>query len=106
MVCSWLVQLVHHANTIQSLFGRHAVLAALGLRPSAAAATVLDSGYTGFEPTFKAMWADNADVLSQLYSGTGALKTDFTRSVAAPHSLRLVTLTTRSRAMILFTDVD
>ncbi len=65
----------------QSLFGRHAVLAALGLRPKSARATVLDSGFPEFEPTFKAMWADNADVLSNLYSGTGALKTDFTRWV-------------------------
>lgn len=67
-------------NVVQSLFGRHAVLAALGLRPKSARATVLDSGFPEFEPTFKAMWADNADVLSNLYSGTGALKTDFTRT--------------------------
>ena len=26
------------------------------------------------------MWADNANVVSQAYSGTGALKTDFTRT--------------------------
>ena len=28
---------------------------------------------------FKNMWADNADACSVQYSGTGALKTDFTR---------------------------
>ena len=32
-----------------------------------------------FEFIFKNMWADNADACSTQYSGTGALKTDFTR---------------------------
>lgn len=32
-----------------------------------------------FESVFRNMWADNADVVSKSYSGTGALKTDFTR---------------------------
>ncbi|CAG0886914.1 unnamed protein product [Darwinula stevensoni] len=34
----------------------------------------------GFEQLYKAMWADNADFLSVQYTGTGALKTDFTRT--------------------------
>lgn len=33
-----------------------------------------------FESLFKSVWADNADVISIQYSGTGALKTDFTRT--------------------------
>lgn len=33
-----------------------------------------------FESVFKAVWADNADLISLQYSGTGALKTDFTRT--------------------------
>lgn len=33
-----------------------------------------------FEYLFKNVWADNADVISTQYSGTGALKTDFTRT--------------------------
>lgn len=32
------------------------------------------------EVVFQNLWADNADALSLLYSGTGALKTDFTRT--------------------------
>jgi len=32
-----------------------------------------------FVVIFRNMWADNADVVSKSYSGTGALKTDFTR---------------------------
>lgn len=33
-----------------------------------------------FEHLFRNIWADNADVVSKSYSGTGALKTDFTRT--------------------------
>ncbi|KAG0209131.1 hypothetical protein BGX33_005829 [Mortierella sp. NVP41] len=33
-----------------------------------------------FESDFRNVWADNADVISCAYSGTGALKTDFTRT--------------------------
>ena len=33
-----------------------------------------------FEHLFRNVWADNADVVSRAYSGTGALKTDFTRT--------------------------
>jgi hypothetical protein len=34
----------------------------------------------GLESLFKSVWADNADLISVQYSGTGALKTDFTRT--------------------------
>lgn len=33
-----------------------------------------------FRTLFRNVWADNADVVSRSYSGTGALKTDFTRT--------------------------
>ncbi|MCJ1425332.1 hypothetical protein MMC29_003220 [Sticta canariensis] len=33
-----------------------------------------------FQALFRNVWADNADVVSRSYSGTGALKTDFTRT--------------------------
>jgi hypothetical protein len=33
-----------------------------------------------FDQVFKHVWADNGDVLSTIYSGTGALKGDFTRT--------------------------
>ncbi|KAI4500618.1 hypothetical protein M0802_004210 [Mischocyttarus mexicanus] len=36
--------------------------------------------HPSFENLFKQIWADNADVVSVQYSGTGALKTDFTRT--------------------------
>ena len=46
---------------------------------------VLDAGealdvHKAFETMFRNSWADNADVVSRAYSGTGALKTDFTRT--------------------------
>lgn len=46
---------------------------------------VLKSGETAdddeaFRFLFRNIWADNADVVSKSYSGTGALKTDFTRT--------------------------
>ncbi|KAI1315426.1 hypothetical protein EDD11_000814 [Mortierella claussenii] len=36
--------------------------------------------FEAFEFLFRNVWADNADVVSCAYSGTGALKTDFTRT--------------------------
>jgi len=36
--------------------------------------------YPEFEHVLKNVWADHADVVSLQYSGTGALKTDFTRT--------------------------
>uniref|UniRef100_A0A0B7AAQ3 Phosphatidylinositol-3-phosphatase SAC1 n=1 Tax=Arion vulgaris TaxID=1028688 RepID=A0A0B7AAQ3_9EUPU len=35
---------------------------------------------TNFEFVFKNVWADNADIISKEYAGTGAMKTDFTRT--------------------------
>ena len=35
---------------------------------------------SAFQDFFRNVWADNADVVSKSYSGTGALKTDFTRT--------------------------
>ncbi len=32
----------------------------------------------------KNVWADNADIMSKQYTGTGALKTDYTRTGTAP----------------------
>jgi hypothetical protein len=32
----------------------------------------------------KNVWADNADIMSKQYTGTGALKTDYTRTGTTP----------------------
>lgn len=66
-------------NVVQSMLARTALnrqLTDLG---------VLSHGETftsdvEFEFLFRKLWADNADVVSKSYSGTGALKTDFTRT--------------------------
>ncbi|KAF7506380.1 hypothetical protein GJ744_011846 [Endocarpon pusillum] len=66
-------------NVVQSMLGRWILTRQL-----------IDSGILqpgqscsddpAFEDLFRNMWADNADVVSNSYSGTGALKTDFTRT--------------------------
>ena len=35
---------------------------------------------SGFQEIYRNVWADNADMISVQYAGTGALKTDFTRT--------------------------
>jgi hypothetical protein len=35
---------------------------------------------SSFDPVFKNTWADNADACAKQYAGTGALKTDYTRT--------------------------
>lgn len=66
-------------NLVQSMLGRWALdrmLRDLGvLEPGQSATNDLS-----FEHLFRNVWADNADVVSRSYSGTGALKTDFTRT--------------------------
>ncbi|KAI5309725.1 hypothetical protein KEM55_002554, partial [Ascosphaera atra] len=77
-------------NVVQSMLARWALdrqLTDLGvLRPGTTAfPPVSVSGNTdtpepGFPHLFRNVWADNADAVSKTYSGTGALKTDFTRT--------------------------
>jgi len=64
-------------NVVQSLLARRSLLSQLGKTDFQ---NPLDSGYPAFERVFKGLWADNADALSIFYTGTGALKTDFTRT--------------------------
>jgi len=82
-------------NVVQSVFARAAALEAAGAAGAARAAagaggdvgaagnaggSVLTSPFPAFEAGFNHAWADNADALSLAYTGTGALKTDFTRT--------------------------
>lgn len=65
-------------NVVQSMLGRYILsrmLIDLGLMSQGESAEEDKS----FEFLFRNVWADNADVVSKSYSGTGALKTDFTR---------------------------
>lgn len=69
-------------NVVQSLFARHAALAPIpgALDRAKTGKTLLSSTYAVFDTKFNNLWADNADAISILYSGTHALKTDFTRT--------------------------
>lgn len=65
-------------NVVQSMIGRFILsrmLVDLGLMREGESA----EEDKAFEFLFRNVWADNADVVSKSYSGTGALKTDFTR---------------------------
>jgi len=69
-------------NVVQSVLGRnmlHRQLAALklSLRPTGEAFQPFSEP---LEDCFRMFWTNNADELSKLYSGTPALKTDFTRT--------------------------
>ncbi|KAL0277627.1 UNVERIFIED_CONTAM: hypothetical protein PYX00_004852 [Menopon gallinae] len=73
------IDCLDRTNVVQSLLARRNLTAVLQkmriLRPDQ---RVEDQ--PGLEELFKNIWADNADVLSIEYSGTPALKTDFTRT--------------------------
>lgn len=66
-------------NVIQSMLGR------FSLNRMLHDTKILGKGESAqedvsFESLFRNVWADNADTVSKAYSGTGALKTDFTRT--------------------------
>lgn len=66
-------------NVVQTMLGRWALTRQLNdigaLKPGESA-----DDDRAFQSLFRNIWADNADVVSKSYSGTGALKTDFTRT--------------------------
>lgn len=66
-------------NVVQSMLGRWTLTRMLiDLNVIRAGESAQDD--QTFEHLFRNVWADNADVVSKSYSGTGALKTDFTRT--------------------------
>lgn len=68
-------------NVVQSVFGRQNILSILRRRGIKFLSNdVFCPLPGGFEQHFRNIWTDNADQLSILYSGTPALKTDFTRT--------------------------
>ena len=67
-------------NVVQSMFARHVLdrmFEDLNLMPRGS--TFRDED-PSFEVLFRNIWADNADTVSSAYSGTGAMKTDVTRT--------------------------
>lgn len=70
------IDCLDRTNVVQSMLAKRALVDALGkmgiLRRL--------EDHPSYEQLFKNVWADNADIISTQYSGTGALKTDFTRT--------------------------
>lgn len=66
-------------NVVQSLLASENiqdVLSAFGILKEGQRISQQDQ----FQVIFRNVWADHADLLSKQYAGTGALKTDFTRT--------------------------
>lgn len=73
------IDCLDRTNVVQSMLARRALTTVLKRL------TILRSNenieeHNIFEQLFKSVWADNADLVSIQYSGTGALKTDYTRT--------------------------
>jgi hypothetical protein len=69
-------------NVVQGVFARlvlHKNLCDLGLKDNAASEPFEEFNEV-MESYFRNMWGDHGDCLSKCYSGTGALKADFTRT--------------------------
>lgn len=68
-------------NVVQSVFARNNILTILNqYKLSSFSSNPFQALPCDFESNFRHVWTDNADRLSILYSGTPALKTDFTRT--------------------------
>merc|ERR1712025_765811 len=73
------IDCLDRTNVVQSMLARinlQGVLVRLGVLQD----HMKVSQQTQFEGLFKNVWADHADMISIQYTGTGALKTDFTRT--------------------------
>ena len=73
------IDCLDRTNVVQSMLAKRSlnmVLCRLGILKLGETVDISLS----FETLFKNVWADNADLISTQYSGTGALKTDFTRT--------------------------
>ncbi|OIW23973.1 putative SAC1 protein [Coniochaeta ligniaria NRRL 30616] len=69
-------------NVVQSLLARHMLDRMFVDVGILARGSHFSDEDTKFYFLFRNMWADNADVVSKSYSGTGAMKTDLTRTGA------------------------
>ncbi|PVH71943.1 hypothetical protein DL98DRAFT_87566 [Cadophora sp. DSE1049] len=67
-------------NVVQSMLARFTLNRQLTDLGALSRGETFTSADPAFEILFRKLWADNADVVSKSYSGTGALKTDFTRT--------------------------
>lgn len=73
------IDCLDRTNVVQSMLARRALTNMLR-RLNVLKPDEVTEQMHGLEMLFKNVWADNADLISIQYSGTGALKTDFTRT--------------------------
>ncbi|VVC32076.1 SAC domain [Cinara cedri] len=73
------IDCLDRTNVVQSLLGRRILTVMLQKLDVLNFGQKVEDQYE-FESLFKSVWADHADIISLQYSGTGALKTDFTRT--------------------------
>merc|ERR1719260_86795 len=73
------IDCLDRTNVVQSMLARRNLQAVLR-RLNVLQEHMNVEDQTVFEALFKNVWADHADMISIQYTGTGALKTDFTRT--------------------------
>ncbi|XP_062552264.1 phosphatidylinositol-3-phosphatase SAC1 [Armigeres subalbatus] len=73
------IDCLDRTNVVQSMLAKRSLEQSLIKLGVLTTGQRIDPSST-FEWLFKNVWADNADMISTQYSGTGALKTDFTRT--------------------------
>lgn len=73
------IDCLDRTNVVQSMLARRSLQQVLEKLNILSLGQSIQS-ITAFDSLFKNVWADNADLISVQYSGTGALKTDFTRT--------------------------
>lgn len=73
------VDCLDRTNVVQSMLAKRSLKLILTKLEILKSGQTIDSTAT-LSSLYKNVWADNADLVSIQYSGTGALKTDFTRT--------------------------
>lgn len=73
------IDCLDRTNVVQSMLAKRSLKLILTKLEILNAGQTIDSTAT-LSDLYKNVWADNADLVSIQYSGTGALKTDFTRT--------------------------
>lgn len=73
------IDCLDRTNVVQSMLAKRSLQQTLQRMGILRGGQTVD-GTVGLSALYKNVWADNADLVSTQYSGTGALKTDFTRT--------------------------
>lgn len=74
------IDCLDRTNVVQSMLAKRSFTQALKKIGILMTGQTMESANISVVDLFKNVWADNADLVSVQYSGTGALKTDFTRT--------------------------